>query len=226
MFGCSLTGCSVAYRGSRVLFTKPVGLIGYRDDADALLPRVRDAAKRQHSTVPGARLRRASPVTRRSTSRRSRAPGCPRRPHEYFDPDRHANIVERLAFREMPDGAAKPNPLWHPETYDQYLAWALEEGTTRQRRVRREDHVGLPGRLRRAAARHRRHGRAATARAARTCVSRPALHPDHAREQDPPGGVAVEGRADAGVEARGRTRSSARSSSCSRFARSTTSCGC
>ncbi len=56
--------------------------------------------------------------------------GLPRRPHEYFDPDRHANIVERLAFREMPDGVARPNPLWHPETYDQYLAWALEEGTS------------------------------------------------------------------------------------------------
>lgn len=56
--------------------------------------------------------------------------GRPRRPHEYFDPERHANIVERLAFREMPDGVAKPNPLWHPETYDQYLTWALEEGTT------------------------------------------------------------------------------------------------
>ena len=56
--------------------------------------------------------------------------GLPRRPHEYFDPERRANIVERLAFREMPDGVAKPNPLWHPETYDRYLAWALEEGTT------------------------------------------------------------------------------------------------
>jgi LPS sulfotransferase NodH len=56
--------------------------------------------------------------------------GVPRRPHEYFDPDRHANIVERLAFREMPDEEAQPNPLWHPETYDQYLAWALEQGTT------------------------------------------------------------------------------------------------
>jgi trehalose 2-sulfotransferase len=56
--------------------------------------------------------------------------GLPRRPHEYFDPERHANIVERLAFREMPDGAAKPNPLWHPDTYDQYLAWALAQGTT------------------------------------------------------------------------------------------------
>jgi LPS sulfotransferase NodH len=56
--------------------------------------------------------------------------GLPRRPHEYFDADRHANIVERLAFREMPDGSAKPNPLWHPDTYDQYLEWALKEGTT------------------------------------------------------------------------------------------------
>jgi LPS sulfotransferase NodH len=57
--------------------------------------------------------------------------GLPRRPHEYFDPDRHANIIERLAFREMPDGRPQtPNPLWRPETYDRYLAWAYEHGTT------------------------------------------------------------------------------------------------
>lgn len=59
-----------------------------------------------------------------------RMSGLPRRPHEYFDPERHANIVERLAFREMPDGDSEPNPLWQPETYDRYLAWALQEGTT------------------------------------------------------------------------------------------------
>jgi LPS sulfotransferase NodH len=59
-----------------------------------------------------------------------RQSGLPRRPHEYFDPDRHVNIVERLAFREMPDGTGRPNPLWQPETYDRYLEWALEEGTT------------------------------------------------------------------------------------------------
>jgi LPS sulfotransferase NodH len=59
-----------------------------------------------------------------------RMSGLPRRPHEYFDPDRHANIVERLAFREMPDRMPEPNPLWHPDTYDRYLAWALEQGTT------------------------------------------------------------------------------------------------
>jgi trehalose 2-sulfotransferase len=57
--------------------------------------------------------------------------GRPRRPHEYFDPERHANIIERLAFREMPDGTEhRPHPLWTPETYDQYLAWVLERGTT------------------------------------------------------------------------------------------------
>jgi LPS sulfotransferase NodH len=59
-----------------------------------------------------------------------RRSGVPRRPHEYFDPERHPNIVERLAFREMFEGAPKPNPLWRPDTYDQYLEWALDEGTT------------------------------------------------------------------------------------------------
>jgi len=59
-----------------------------------------------------------------------RRSGVPRRPREYFDPERHPNIVERLAFREMLEGAPKPNPLWHPDTYDQYLEWALNEGTT------------------------------------------------------------------------------------------------
>src|SRR3954471_5468141 len=57
--------------------------------------------------------------------------GRPRRPHEYFDAARHANMIERLAFREMPAGAERPpNPLWTPETYDRYLAWAIEQGTT------------------------------------------------------------------------------------------------
>jgi LPS sulfotransferase NodH len=56
--------------------------------------------------------------------------GLPRRPHEYFDPERHANIIERLAFREMPDAAPCPNALWQPETYDRYLEWAIEQGTT------------------------------------------------------------------------------------------------
>jgi LPS sulfotransferase NodH len=58
--------------------------------------------------------------------------GLPRRPAEYFDRERHANIVERLAFREMPDERSRPtpNPLWSSETYDRYLAWAIEQGTT------------------------------------------------------------------------------------------------
>jgi LPS sulfotransferase NodH len=56
--------------------------------------------------------------------------GLPRRPHEYFDPERHANIIERLAFREMPDSEPHPSPLWQPETYDSYVEWAIEQGTT------------------------------------------------------------------------------------------------
>jgi len=58
--------------------------------------------------------------------------GLPRQPVEYFDRERHANIVERLAFREMPgrDSRPTPNPLWSPETYGRYLAWALDQGTT------------------------------------------------------------------------------------------------
>jgi trehalose 2-sulfotransferase len=56
--------------------------------------------------------------------------GLPRRPHEYFDPERHADIIERLAFREMPDGTARANPLWRAETYDRYLTWAIDQGTT------------------------------------------------------------------------------------------------
>jgi trehalose 2-sulfotransferase len=56
--------------------------------------------------------------------------GLPRRPHEYFDPERHANIIERLAFREMPDSDPRPNSLWHPDSYDRYLDWAIERGTT------------------------------------------------------------------------------------------------
>jgi trehalose 2-sulfotransferase len=58
--------------------------------------------------------------------------GLPRQPQEYFDATRHANIVERLAFREMPDSGPQPepNPLWSPGTYDQYLTWAISQGTT------------------------------------------------------------------------------------------------
>jgi LPS sulfotransferase NodH len=58
--------------------------------------------------------------------------GLPRQPGEYFDPDRHANIIERLAFREMPedDARPRPNPLWDPAAYGHYLAYVLEAGTT------------------------------------------------------------------------------------------------
>jgi trehalose 2-sulfotransferase len=56
--------------------------------------------------------------------------GLPRRPHEYFDHVLHADIVQRLASREMPQGPPTPSDLWVPERYDRYLEWALEDGTT------------------------------------------------------------------------------------------------
>src|SRR5262249_8849777 len=58
--------------------------------------------------------------------------GLPRQPEEYFDHERHANIIERLAFREMPETGLRPqpNPLWDPAAYDRYLAHAKEQGTT------------------------------------------------------------------------------------------------
>ena len=57
--------------------------------------------------------------------------GVPRKPHEYFDRERHANIIERLAFRELPDGSEhRPNPLWEPASYERYLDWAFDAGTT------------------------------------------------------------------------------------------------
>ena len=56
--------------------------------------------------------------------------GVPRRPWEYFDPEAHGDIVERLAFREMPDRPPEPSPLWSPGTYGSYLTWAKEQGTT------------------------------------------------------------------------------------------------
>jgi LPS sulfotransferase NodH len=58
--------------------------------------------------------------------------GVPRRPHEYFDAGRNPDIVDHLAFREMPDEELlpAPSPLWSPATYGEYLDWALAEGTT------------------------------------------------------------------------------------------------
>jgi LPS sulfotransferase NodH len=58
--------------------------------------------------------------------------GVPRRPHEYFDAGRNPDIVDHLAFREMPDEELlpAPSPLWSPATYGEYLEWVLAEGTT------------------------------------------------------------------------------------------------
>jgi LPS sulfotransferase NodH len=127
-----------------------------------------------------------------------RRSGVPRRPHEYFDPDRHPNIVERLAFREMLEGAPKPNPLWQPDTYDQYLEWALSEGTTPNGVFGAKLMWGYLGDF----AELLRGIDGNAGRPARARLPGPALRADHAPRQGPPGGVAVEGRADAGLATR------------------------
>ena len=56
--------------------------------------------------------------------------GQPRRPEEYFigvdDPSIIEHLRERGAAREFP----ARSPLWGRTTYDRYLEWAMEEGTT------------------------------------------------------------------------------------------------
>ena len=132
--------------------------------------------------------------------------GLPRRPHEYFDRDRHANIVERLAFREMPDRPATPNELWVPETYDRYLAWALEQGTTPNGVFGAKLMWGYLGDFALLL-------RGIDGMAGRPVpelldagLPRPALRAHHPARQGAPGGVAVARRPDAGMEAGARRR--------------------
>src|SRR4051794_15103182 len=56
--------------------------------------------------------------------------GRPRRPQEYFDPDGPEDILQRLAFREMPDRAPAPSPLFDLDDYGRYLEWAIGQGST------------------------------------------------------------------------------------------------
>ena len=68
-------------------------------------------------------------------------------PEEYFEALRHSGLPRRAArvLRSQParqhrraaglprdarPGVDVPNQLWQPESYDRYLAWALEQGTT------------------------------------------------------------------------------------------------
>ena len=134
-----------------------------------------------------------------------RKSGLPRRPHEYFDPERHANIVERLAFREMPESdAAQPSPLWHPDTYGEYLAWALQEGTTPNGVFGAKLMWGYLGDFAELLRGMDGMAERTLPGSARPLVPGAALPADHAPGQGSPGGLAVEGRPDAGLEARGR----------------------
>ncbi len=81
----------------------------------------------------------------------------PRQPEEYFDRERHANIIRGSpsARCRASRRSRQPTRCGAPKTYEPYLDWALEQGTTTERRLRREAHVGLSRRLRGAAARDR-----------------------------------------------------------------------
>lgn len=56
--------------------------------------------------------------------------GIPRRPEEYFIGVEDPSIIDHL--RERAGAATPPEqaPLWSRATYDRYLEWSIEEGTT------------------------------------------------------------------------------------------------
>ena len=138
-----------------------------------LLPRLRDPAQRQHAALRAARrdrhrrrpagvLRGAAPLRRPAPARTSTSTATGTRTSSSASPS------ARCPTARSPSRAR----CGSPSAYDVYLRWALEQGTTPERRLRREAHVGLPRRLRHAAARHRRHGRAADPRRCSTGRSR------------------------------------------------------
>ena len=182
-------------------------------------------AQRQHAPLPPPRpdrargpsrgvLRGAAPLRHPAAAARVLRPGAPREHHRAARLPRDAR---RADARAQPAVAAR-----RLRGLPRVGARGGDDG---ERRLRREADVGLPRRLRDAAARHRGQRGPARAGAARPLVPRAALRPDHPRGQGPAGRLAVEGRADAGLAAGGRRRPTARRPSrSSPSARSTSSC--
>ena len=56
--------------------------------------------------------------------------GLPRRPEEYFTGAGDPSIVEHLRERGVESQPPPRSPLWGRTTYDEYLAWAMRQGTT------------------------------------------------------------------------------------------------
>ena len=95
-----------------------------------VVPRLRHASEREHAALPPARpdrprrpargvLRGAAPLR---LPRRRRSTSTPSGTRTSSSGSRSA----RCPTARSPE----PNPLWRPESYDRYLDWVLEEGTT------------------------------------------------------------------------------------------------
>jgi len=171
------------------------GFTGCRrhDIADAVVPRLRYAAKRQHSTLPRARPDRRRRAPRGVLRGAAASPGSRAGPTSTSTPSATRTSSSGLHSGRCPTAPPARARFWHPETYGEYLAWALEEGTTPNgvfgaklmwgylgdfaellRGIEGMSERTLPDLL------------------ARSFPGLP-LHPDHAPGQGPPGRVAVEG---------------------------------
>jgi LPS sulfotransferase NodH len=56
--------------------------------------------------------------------------GRPRRPEDYFAGVDDRSILDHLGERAVADEPPPRSPLWSRTTYDRYLEWAIETGTT------------------------------------------------------------------------------------------------
>ena len=130
-----------------------------------LVPRLRDAAQRQHARLPGAEETGIAgrPEEYFEALRHS---GRPRRPEEYFDGVDDRSILDHLGERGIGDEPQQRSPLWSRAAYDRYLEWAIGGRDDAERGLRGEADVGLLRRLRQPAAQHSRIQRAPARRAA------------------------------------------------------------
>ena len=170
----------------------------------------------RHRRPPGGVLRGAAPLGAARAGRTSTS-----------TPSATPTSSSASPSARCPTGAPKPNPLWSPDDLRPVpRSGRSSEGTTPNGVFGAKLMWGYLGDFAELLRGIEGMAGAAAARAARRAFPGPALHPDHARGQGSPGGLAVEGRADPGLAGARRRGRRARSSRCSRSARSTTSCGC
>ena len=122
--------------------------------------------------------------------------GRPRRPEEYFVGLEDKSIRDHLGERNIGDDPLPRSPLWSRTAYDRYLEWVLETGTTPNGVFAAKLMWGYRGRLRQPAAQRASLQRPGAGRAAARGLPRSHIRTRGARQQDPSGGLVVEGRAD------------------------------